>query len=443
MNLPVKEVLQALAFPALGCTEPAAAALAAAAASSLLRGSSIDTLHVTVDPNVFKNGLGVNIPGTGGRKGLDLAAALGALIALPEMKMQILQNVDARTLNRAQQLRDSGKVQVSLNREAAGLYIRCQVRSSADALAESIIQGAHDRIVHLSLNKEPLVHSPLLQTSRPSAESGPSSLESWLQEQSLFELFELTNDIDADDLDFLKQGVDMNLALAESGLKQRHGLGIGRSLQELSRKGLLAEDMALKAKILTAAAADARMAGVDLPAMSSAGSGNNGLAAILPIWAVHDFLGCSETEALTAIGLSHLITAMIKTHTGKLSAICSCSIAAGAGAAAGITRLLGGGGQEISAAVNNLIADLGGILCDGAKPGCALKLATASGSAVQSALLAFSGSAISAPEGFQGDSAEQTIRNLGRISQKGMLVTDRTILDIMLDKQEQENDSNH
>ncbi|MFW6055264.1 MAG: serine dehydratase subunit alpha family protein [Thermodesulfobacteriota bacterium] len=442
MTCTVKEVLRELVTPALGCTEPAAVALAAAAAASLLPGKTIGSLCLSVDPNVFKNGLGVNIPGTKGLKGLDLAAALGGCLAAPEMGMQVLKNVDDQTLERAKVLTASGKVRVSLLREQTGLSISCRIQSGAD-LAEAVIMGAHDRIVRLSLNQETLLDSPLLQTDKTGTKDGPSDLDSWLRGKSLADLVELTESLDRQDLEFLKQGVAMNLALAESGLKQRSGLGIGRSLQELSRQGFLAEDMALKAKILTAAAADARMAGVDLPAMSSAGSGNNGLTAILPIWAVHDSLACSETEALSAIGLSHLITGMIKTHTGKLSAICSCSIAAGAGAAAGIARLLGGGRQEISAAVNNLIADLGGILCDGAKPGCALKLATASGSAVQSALLAVSGSAISEQEGFQGGSAEQTIRNLGRISRKGMLVTDRTILDIMLDKQEAEDDSNH
>lgn len=442
MKHTAKALLQQLVAPALGCTEPVAVALAAAAAASLLPGRDPDCIRVSVDPNVLKNGLGVNIPGTNGLKGLDLAAALGALRAAPQAGMQLLHAVQESTLDRAKGLTAANKVSVNLLQEQTGLYIHCLIQSGQDQ-SEAVIQGGHDRIVRLNLNQEPVLNSPLLDRSGPPGQDGRNGLESWLLQRSIPELVDLAETLEPVDLEFIKQGVTMNLALAEAGLEQGLGLGIGRTLQDLSAKGLVCRDMALNAKIMTAAAADARMAGANLPAMSSAGSGNNGLTAILPVWAAHDHLGGSEIETLKSIGLSHLITGMIKTHTGKLSAICSCSIAAGAGATAGIARLLGGELPQISAAINNLIADLGGILCDGAKPGCALKLSTAAGSAVQAALLAGAGSTISPREGFQGESPEQTIRCLGEISRKGMHVTDQTILSIMLAKQEKVDEPDH
>lgn len=436
MSYTAKDILHTLVAPALGCTEPVAVALGSAAAASLLPERPIDAIQVAVDPNVLKNGLGVTIPGTSGLKGLDWAAALGALIRRPDLNMELLNGLNQEILSRAKALIESGGVSVKLLENTQGLTIHTTVQSGPD-LAESHIEQAHDRITGLRLNADPLEDHPLLQTHISSGTPPRDGLDLWLRDRSLAELVDLSREFDSQDLSFLKQGVAMNLTLAEYGLEHGSGLGIGKTLQELSQQGRLQKDMVLNAKIITAAAADARMAGADLPAMSSAGSGNNGLTAILPIWSVHDALDCSETEILTAIGLSHLITAMIKTHTGKLAAICSCSIAAGAGAAAGIACLLGGGLTAIGAAINNLIADLGGTLCDGAKPGCALKLATASGAAVQAALLGVQGVSISGQEGFQGQTPEKTIRNLGIISRQGMLATDRTILDLMLQKTEQ------
>jgi len=196
----------------------------------------------------------------------------------------------------------------------------------------------------------------------------------------------------------------------------------------------MAKDMSLAARMLTSAAADARMDGVKLPAMSSAGSGNHGLTAVLPIWAVKDFLDCTEADALRAIGLSHIVTASVKAHTGRLSAVCGCSVAAGAGATAGIAALMGGSLSHIAGAIKLLIEDLAGVICDGAKAGCALKLATAAGTAVQAALFSLHGMRVSATDGIIAESPEQTMKNVGQLSCEGMVETDRTILAIMIEK---------
>ncbi|HWR03942.1 MAG TPA: L-serine ammonia-lyase, iron-sulfur-dependent, subunit alpha, partial [Humidesulfovibrio sp.] len=261
-----------------------------------------------------------------------------------------------------------------------------------------------------------------------------TELEDWLRGLSLADLLALVDELDAEDLAFLEQGVAYNTRLAAHGLKTGCGLGVGKTFERLARQKLIAKDLSLAARMLTSAAADARMDGVKLPAMSSAGSGNHGLTAVLPIWAVKDFLDCTEADALKAIGLSHIVTASVKAHTGRLSAVCGCSVAAGAGATAGIAALMGGDLHHIAGAIKLLIEDLAGVICDGAKAGCALKLATAAGTAVQAALFSLHGMRVLATNGIIAESPEQTMRNVGQLSTEGMVETDRTILSIMIEK---------
>ena len=226
----------------------------------------------------------------------------------------------------------------------------------------------------------------------------------------------------------------MNMRLARYGLDHPCGLKVGITLANLAAKGLIAEDVIHSARVLTAAAGDARMSGAALPAMSSAGSGNHGLTAIIPVKAVADHIKASQESLCKAVGLSHLITACVKAHTGRLAAICACSVAAGAGAAAGIAWLLGGTPAQIGGAVENIIEDLAGVICDGAKNSCALKLDTAAGAAVQAALFSINGLNVKMTDGIVGESPEETIRNIGILSSVGMVETDRVILKIMLDK---------
>lgn len=433
MSFRFKDFLHLEVSPALGCTEPVAVALATAAAASLMPGSSPDHIHILVDGNVFKNGLAVMIPGTDGRRGLDLAAALGSVAGDPTRAMQVLDGITREQVELAAGLVQSGRVQVDLNPGQDGLYIRADVTTQTDT-AQALIQGAHDSIVSLRLNDQEISDSPLLAEQKNSGAQDVFHLETWLKGQTLSGLLALMDQADTEDLAFVRKGVSMNLELAEYGLSHGPGLGVGKALADLAQEGFFCRDMAFAAKIMTAAAADARMAGVSLPAMSSAGSGNNGLTAILPIWTAGEFLDCSETTLLKAIGLSHLVTAYIKTHTGRLSAVCSCSLAAGAGSAAGLAYALSGNEQCINRAINNVIEDLGGVLCDGAKTGCALKLATAAGSAVQAALLAQRGLGAVPVEGILGLTPEQSIAHLGRLCREGMTQTGATILDIMLDK---------
>ncbi|GAB7023182.1 L-cysteine desulfidase family protein [Salidesulfovibrio brasiliensis] len=432
MSYTVKDLLRLEVAPALGCTEPVAIALAAAAAASLLP-RKWERIEMWIDPNVYKNGLAVSIPGTNGLSGLDLAAALGACCGEPERKLEVLATVDEACVEEARKAVQEGRVEVNLMPDVHGLHVKARA-TAGDHVAESFIEGLHDNIVSLSLDGNP-VESPLITPGcTPGGSSKLAEFEAWLKTLTLRDLVALTDQLDDEDFRFLRQGVDMNLALAEQGLKFGMGLGVGKTMERLVRQKLVKKDMILAARILTSGASDARMAGAPLPAMSSGGSGNHGLTAILTLWAVKDYLDVTERQVLEAIALSHIITAYVKAYTGRLSAVCGCSVAAGSGATAGVTHLLGGDVRHIAGAITNLMEDLAGIICDGAKAGCALKLATAAGTAVQAALFSLQGVNVHFTDGIIGLSPEDTMRNVGTLSTEGMIATDRTILNIMLEK---------
>lgn len=435
MAFTVKDVLRLQVAPALGCTEPVAVALASAAAASLLPGgqASARSVEVWVDPNVYKNGLAVSIPGTAGLCGLDTAAALGVAGGDAGLRLEVLDPVTPEVVRQAQAMLAEGRAQVTLMPERRGLLIRAVAKAQGHE-AQAVIEGQHDRIVSLSLDGEEISAHPLLAEGGAGGGGQMAELEDWLRGLSLAQLLVLVDDLDAEDLAFLEQGVAYNTRLAEHGLKFGCGLGVGKTFERLARQKLIAKDMSLAARMLTSAAADARMDGVKLPAMSSAGSGNHGLTAVLPIWAVKDFLNCTRDDVLRAIGLSHIVTASVKAHTGRLSAVCGCSVAAGAGASAGVAALMGGDLHHIAGAIKLLIEDLAGVICDGAKAGCALKLATAAGTAVQAALFSLHGMRVRATDGIIAESPEQTMRNMGQLSTEGMVETDRTILAIMIEK---------
>jgi L-cysteine desulfidase len=434
MTFSVKDILTIQVAPALGCTEPVAIALGAAAAVSLLPDKRVDAIEIWVDPNIYKNGLAVSIPGTDGLSGLDMASALGAFGGDPAKRLEVLDSVDEAAVSAAKKLIDAQRVKVNLLTDQVGLHIKTVVNGGGHSAA-SVITGMHDNIVSLILDDQAIIENDLLPAGG-SADSSTrlSDLEAWLKELTLDQLLELLDDLDEEDLNFLESGVAVNLRLADYGLKHGSGLGVGRTLERLVRQGLIKRDMITAARILASSAADARMSGVKLPAMSSAGSGNHGLTAILPIVAIEDFIDVDHRIVLEAIGLSHIITAYVKAFTGRLSAICGCSVAAGAGATAGVTYLMGGTKHHIAGAIKNLTEDLAGVICDGAKGGCALKLATAAGTAVQAALFSLQGVNVSFTDGIIGRSPEDTMKNIGTLTTKGMIDTDRTILNIMLEK---------
>lgn len=428
-----RDMLRIVTAPALGCTEPAAIALSAAAAASLRPREEIRRIEVTLDPNLYKNAMGVLIPGSGGRRGIELASAMGAIGGDAHRKLQALTTVGEVELARADELLAGGRVSAHLDASREGLYCRTRIET-AGGVAEAVVADGHDRIVSLARDGAAVAAHPLL----PSAGDGGdpmADLERWLRDQTVASLLERAVDLDGEAADLVREGVEYNRALTEYGLDHTGGLAVGASIQEAVDAGLISPGLLTAARRNAAAASDARMAGAPRAAMSSSGSGNHGIMATSVIATAAEHFGAPERRMLEAVSIAHIITAYIKAHTGRLSALCGTAVAAGAGAAAGLVHLRGGEATVAEAAVTNVIEDLAGIACDGAKASCALKVATGAGSAVQAAFLALAGRRVPGSEGIVSDEVEQTVRNLGRLSKPGMVETDRTILSIMMEEE--------
>lgn len=420
-----REIIKHEVFPALGCTEPIAVAYACAIAAEKL-GAVVDRVHVSVDPGVYKNGFAVTVPQTGGKKGNIIAAALGALIADSKLKMEILSGTDEAKLDRASEMVAEGLVTVSFAPDKCDLYIDATVYSG-ERSARAILSGGHTNLSYLECDGELIISS-----ANSTNGSDNHAYRRALKEMDLKEMLALLDGLDADDLAYLKKGVEMNLKIAEAGKKLTK---VGHYVEELVRKGFLLSDVVSSSKILAASASDARMAGLSYPVMSSGGSGNQGIVASLVPYNVGLFFQIPEETILRSIALSHIINAYIKCHTGDLAPICGCAIAAGVGAAVAVVYQQAGNDiGKINLAVNTIISDIGGMLCDGAKGGCALKVVSSADAAIRAAYMALNGHGITDEEGFIGKTAEQTIRNLNRITERGMSLVDATMLDIMMEK---------
>jgi L-cysteine desulfidase len=422
-----REVIRHEVFPALGCTEPTAVAYAAGVAAAEL-GCMAESVHIIVDAGVYKNGFAVTVPNTGDERGNLIAGALGALVARPDLKMQILQAADENKLKQAARMVLEKRVSIALDADRTDLYIEVEVTGGNDR-CRAVLEGGHTNLVLLEKNGTVLFRSDSHNGSQAAHE-----YRDQLSAMTLAEMIDLLDELEAEDLEYLQTGVVMNLAIAEAGRKLKK---VGYYISALLGKGVLTDDVISSSKILTASASDARMSGLSYPAMSSGGSGNQGIVAILVPYNVGRRFGVDNSTILKSIALSHLINGYTKCFTGDLSPICGCAIAAGVGAAAAIVYQQAGRDiGRISLAINTLISDLGGMLCDGAKGGCALKVASSTESAVRAAYMAINGHGITEEEGFVGRTAEETIRNLSKISDKGMALVDATMLQIMQSKKD-------
>lgn len=425
MNI-LKEVLRQEVFPSFGCTEPIAVAYAASLAGREAADGQLQRLFVIVDPGVYKNGLAVTVPNTNGERGNLLAAVLGALLKRPELKMEVLKGVTAELLAQAKTFLGEKRARVACDNTQTDLYIEVRLQTTAGS-AKVVIRGGHTNVVLIEKDGRPVFQA----LSDGGAGSGVQYRQK-LKASSLAELVDLAEGMDADDCAYLRRGIEMNLAVSEAG----HGLRkVGYYLDDLMAKGYMQNDIFSSTKRMTASAADARMAGMSYPVMSSGGSGNQGIVAILVPYNVGRHFGIPEETIIRSICLSHLLNSYVKCYTGDLSPICGCAIAAGVGAAAAIVyqqagKVLG----KLTLAVNTLISDLGGMLCDGAKGGCALKVVSSTDAAIRAAYMALNDHGITSVEGFVGRTAEETIWNLSRISDIGMAKADDTMIEIMMEK---------
>ena len=417
-------LIQAGVKPALGCTEPGAVALAASYAGQALGEDNPQRVEVSVDSNVYKNGVAVGIPGTG-KVGLAIAAALGVLIKEPSLELSVLSRITPELLLEADSLIVENKIDISLN-ENQGLHIEVKVYGKK-GWARAVIDGSHTNLVLLD-------HDGRTLSCKAAAGAAKSAAIMNNTEVTLAGIIDAVEAMPEKSFAFFAECIEMNQAAAQAGMNGRLGMAIGASFQDMINEKALTDDLVMYAKILTAAAADARMSGENIPVMSVAGSGNHGLTAILPVAAVAERMNVPQEKLHRALAISALTTIYIKTYTGSLSALCGCAVAAATGACAAIVWMLGGSREQIDGAIKNMIANLTGMICDGGKVGCALKLSTAAGVAVETALLSLKNVFVPDSNGIIFQSTDDSIRNLGMVSSPGMLETDKVILKIMLGK---------
>ena len=406
--------------PALGCTEPIAVALAVAKAKETLS-CMPKRVELWVSCNILKNAMGVGIPGTG-MVGLEIAAALSCIAGRSDYGLEVLSAAGKQDCEAAKLFAAQGSISVKTKDTEKKLYIEAHVYSD-DHEAICIIEDAHTAITHVQLDDVVLEHTEQ-QVHHPGAATE--------HDLDLTGIYHFISTVELEKLLFLQDAIALNDTIAKEGLSGDYGMRVGKVLMD----GRSMEEISLAEYVCayTSAAADARMAGSTLPVMSTAGSGNQGITASLPVAAAARKLGANKETMLRAQALSQLITIHIKAHIGKLSPLCGCAIAASIGSSAGIVYLLGGGFNEIIYAIQNMISDISGMICDGAKSSCALKIASSLASAIQCAQLAIAGVSASRHDGIIAENAEASIRNLANLGCSGMATADQVILDMMIAK---------
>lgn len=426
----ILEILNKEVKPATGCTEPVAVGLNAAYAVSILPENSKEIVRITVEVSkgIYKNGMDVGIPNTS-RIGLYVAASMGAAVGNPSNGLEILGKITKDEFQDSEKLLEECDINVSVPTEKTKpIYIKTTIETKGH-MAIAITEDKHDNIVFLSLNGDEILD----KRNERYKKSCSDDEEREFYNLPINSIVEEIEQLEYEDIKFLLDGMGMNMEMAKEGLNKKYALGVGYSYNNNMEKGMISRDLVNLAYSFTAAASDVRMSGYPMPVMSSSGSGNNGLTAILPLAAYKEIKEVSDEHLAKAIAISHIITSYIKRYIGRLSNLCGCSIAASIGSGSAIGWLLAGK-DVIPATINNIIANQAGVICDGAKPTCSLKLGTAASTAVQSALLAIDGAEIKDFNGIVDIEVEKSIKNLAKLSSEGMKDIDDTVIDIMLNR---------
>ncbi len=416
-NERIVEMLKSRIVPTVGCTDTVAIAYGAALVKHAVRGT-VEKAIVTVDKNIYKNAFRVVIPGTK-LQGLDYACALGLAGGKHHLLLQVLRDIDDGDIEQATALVKGGKISVCI-RNQPGLYIEVYVSTdSGEGCCQ--IERSYTNVTRLEVNKK------IIENREGEGENAGAL---FFADLGMDRLLEFVKECPLEELAFIEEGCSMNLKIAEEGLK---ALGTAKLCQADARSvdaGTIDSSVVAYVKMLTASAAYMRMDGSSLPVMATAGSGNQGIAASVPVTAIAKLWGKSKDSTIRAATLSHLVTIYIKERIGIVSQVCG-GIAAGAGASAGIAFLLGGAKKTITDSITNSIGGLAGMICDGAKRGCALKLSISAGAAVEAAMLAFSGIVIPPHDGIVGCSLDETIENLASVSLADRGSVDDVLIDIM------------
>ncbi|MEH7332498.1 L-serine ammonia-lyase, iron-sulfur-dependent, subunit alpha [Neobacillus drentensis] len=416
-------VLEKELVVALGCTEPVAIALAAATAKSHAKGE-IQAITVKASGNIIKNAKSVGIPGMSS-KGLEFAAALGASAGNPDKNLEILEGLTIEDELSALKLIEEGKVLAGKADTPKRLYIEVSVETDQQT-SKVVISDNHSNITLIEVDEKAVFLGGCENI-------GIQTDEEELEALTIDEIYEWVLEADLKDLTLVKKSIELNRFIGNEGLSGDYGLKVGKTIKQNVKKGILSDDIATAAMSLAAAGSDARMAGSTIPVMANTGSGNQGIAVTLPVVAAAEKLQVSEEKMIRAVALSHLITIHIKSKFGRLSALCGVT-AAGMGASGAIVYLLDGGLGQIKAAIQNTIGNVSGMICDGAKAGCAMKVSTCSNVAVQSALLALNHQEIQSTDGFIHDDVEKSIESFCKLGNEGTRQTDELILKLMLEK---------
>lgn len=411
--------------PALGCTEPVSLALACALAAEQLTGE-VTKIDAWVSPNLMKNGLGVTVPGTG-MVGLPIAAALGAIGGNARAGLEVLKDASADALARAKALLEAGQVQVKLQEPCDEiLYSRACVHAG-EASAMVTIAGGHTRVVEVVCRGETRFR---LDEQRDEVNDDPLAA---LANATLSQIVEFAEQVPLESIRFILDAGRLNDALSREGLSGSWGLHVGATLNKQRSRGWVAQDLGSDIVIRTSAASDARMGGATLPAMSNSGSGNQGIAATMPVVVVAEHVHADDERLARALMLSHLAAIYIHYQLPRLSALCAATTAS-MGAAAGMAWLLGGRYQTIAMAIGSMIGDVSGMICDGASNSCAMKVSTSVGSAWKAVMMALDDTAVTGNEGIVAHDVEQSIANLCALACRSMQATDTQIIEIMASK---------
>lgn len=408
--------------PAIGCTEPIAVALCVAKAAEVLGGRP-EKITVLLSANILKNAMGVGIPGTG-MIGLPIAVALGALIGKSEYQLEVLKDSTPEAVEEGRRFIEEKRISIALKEKIQEkLYIEVCCEAGDDR-ATAIIAGGHTTFIYIARNQEVLLNKQAA-VGAEEEKGGP--------DLTLRKVYDFATTAPLDELRFILETARLNKAAAERSFEGDYGHGLGKMLRGTYEHKVMGDSVFSHILSYTSGACDARMAGAMIPVMSNSGSGNQGISATLPVVIYAEENGKSEEELIRALMLSHLTVIYIKQSLGRLSALCGCVVAA-TGSSCGITWLMGGTYEQVTYAVQNMIANLTGMICDGAKPSCALKVTTGVSTAVLSAIMAMENRCVTSVEGIIDEDVDRSIRNLTRIGSRGMNETDKLVLEIMTGK---------
>lgn len=423
------ELLKKDVVPALGCTEPVCVALAAANAGSVIEGN-IESVDVKVNAGIYKNGMSAGIPNCK-EVGLNWAAAIGVVLKNPEKSLELLADLTPELLERAEELLSGEKVSVSVKEDEKSLYVKCVIKTE---LGESIclIQDAHTNVVLLKKDEQ-----ILFEKEKLASKGSSDQLIDDLIHMKISEIRELVSEATEEELEFILDGVKINESLAMYSEEHDVGVGIADSLRKEKNIALLGDSLMNRILLKVSSAAESRLDGCSLPTMSSSGAGTKGLVVILPVSETAKEIGASKVQTVKAIAFAHLVNRYINAYIGKLSPMCSCVMASSTAAAGGITYLLGGTDEQIGHAIRNMSGTVTGMICDGGKVGCAMKVSMGSMAALVSAITAVNGAALRVSDGICAETPEECIKNMARIGINGMAQTDKEILNIMIEKKKE------